>query len=342
MERARILILHTGGTIGMQPSGAGLAPAAGFEALLRQRLAPQLAALPDFDLLELDPLIDSADLCPSHWTRIAAALQAHAADYAGFVITHGTDTLAYTAAALSFMCAGLDKPVVVTGSQIPLAAPRSDGVENLLGALQLAACAELVEVCVCFRGRVLRGNRAVKVHATALEAFDSPNAPWLGTIGIDLQLNHPLLLPAGMPAFDTASVTPAFDPAAVAVLRLYPGIQTGLVNALLGQPGLKALILQSYGVGNAPTANHSLIEALEAAIARGTLIVNLTQCAQGQVLGDTYATGAALARIGVLSGGDMTLEATFAKLHWLLAQGTTPAVIRDRMGQAMCGERTPD
>lgn len=335
---ARILILHTGGTIGMQPGVSGLVPAAGFENLIRERLAVALPELPAFDVIELDPLIDSADLCPTHWTRIAQVLLAHYDDYAGFVLTHGTDTLGYTASALSFMLQGLDKPVIVTGSQIPLSAARNDAQENLIGALLLAARAELREVCVCFRGRVLRGNRSVKADSMALAAFDSPNLPWLGSIGIALELNHQLLLPAVQSTQTRAFSVPDFDPAAVAVLRLFPGIQAGLVQAVLAQPGLQGLVLQSYGVGNPPAGNHALMEALEAAIARGTLIVNLTQCSQGSVAGGTYATGAALQRIGVIPGADLTVEAAFAKLHLLLAQQRPAAEIRALMTQSLCGE----
>lgn len=332
----KVLLLYTGGTIGMQPSAGGLVPCAGFEALMRRVLGKALDTLPEFDLIELSPLLDSANLCASHWTGIAEELVQRYDAYRGFVVLHGTDTLAYTASALSFMLQGLNKPVLLTGSQIPLGAAHSDAPENLLGALELATQSALNEVCIYFRGRLLRGNRALKVDATALAAFDSPAFPWLGEMGIDIELRRDLLLPPGTPAF----TLPTFDPRAVAVLRCFPGMQAGLVQAALGQPGLKALILQSYGVGNPPAANRALMEALEAAVARGTLILNLSQCHRGRVNGGTYASGATLHAMGVLAGADLTLEAAFAKLHWLLAQGTTPAEIKELMRQALCAEQS--
>lgn len=223
MNERRVLVVHTGGTIGMVPGREGLVPAEGFERLLRQRLGDRLESLPPFDLLELAPLIDSAELQPTQWRTIAEAVVQHYDRYAGFVVLHGTDTLAYTAAALSFMLQGLDKPVIVTGSQIPLSRPRNDAEGHLLAALELADRPEIHEVCVCFHGRLLRGNRVVKVDSSALAAFDSPNFPHLGEVGIDIQLREDLLLCAGNPAF----TLPTFDNAAVAVLRLFPGIHTG-------------------------------------------------------------------------------------------------------------------
>lgn len=334
--RAKVLVLYTGGTIGMRHTHNGLVPDEGFEKVMRSVLGPALDLVPTFDLIEQIPLIDSANLCPSHWQRIAEELIRHYDDYQGFVVLHGTDTLAYTASALSFILQGLNKPVLLTGSQIPLGSGRSDGAENLLGALQLAASPELNEVCVFFRGRLLRGNRAMKVDATALEAFDSPSCPWLGQVGIGIDLNRELLLPPG----DAVFSVPEFDPHAVSVLRCFPGMSASLTQAVLGQPGLKGMVLQSYGVGNPPAANRELVEAMEAAVARGTVIVNVSQCHRGKVEAGTYASGAILQSIGVVEGADMTLEAAFAKLHWLLTQGKTPAQIEDLMRQALCGERS--
>lgn len=335
VQADKVLIIHTGGTIGMLPTEQGLAPAAGFEQLLRQRLAERLDTLPAFDLIELDPLIDSAELSPRQWSSIAAPIIDRYEDYAGFIILHGTDTLAYTASALSFMLQGLTKPVILTGSQIPLAERRSDADSNLLGALELATRPEISEVCIYFNGRLLRGNRSVKVDASALAAFDSPNLARLGEVGIEVSLRTDLMLAPGMPAFSS----PEFDPAAVAVLRIFPGISATLLQAVLSQPGLRGVILQSYGVGNAPTSDAALLETLESAIARGVTIVNLTQCSRGAVASDTYATGAALSRIGVISGTDLTLEAAFAKLHWLLAQNLSAEDVAAKLRQSLCGEQ---
>lgn len=335
MQSDRVLIVHTGGTIGMLPTEQGLAPAAGFEQLLRQRLADRLDTLPAFDLVELDPLIDSAELSPTQWASIAQPIIERYDQYAGFIILHGTDTLAYTASALSFMLRGLAKPVILTGSQIPLAERRSDADSNLLGALELATRDEINQVCIYFNGRLLRGNRSVKVDASALAAFDSPNLAALGEVGIGVSLRSDLMLAPGTPAFSS----PEFDPAAVAVIRIFPGISATLLQAVLSQPGLNGVILQSYGVGNAPTSDAALMETLESAIARGTTILNLTQCSRGAVASDTYATGAALSRIGVIPGADLTLEAAFAKLHWLLAQNFSPDEVAAKLRQSLCGEQ---
>lgn len=335
MSGKRLLLVHTGGTIGMVPGDNGLVPSDGFEALLRQRLGPRLSSLPDFDLIELSPLIDSAELVPAQWRTIAEAIVSRYNEYDGFVVLHGTDTLAYTASALSFMLQGLDRPVILTGSQIPLSRARNDAEAHLLATLELAVRPELNEVCLYFNGRLLRGNRAVKVDATALAAFDSPNFPPLGEMGISLRLRQDLLLPRLEQQFSI----PAFDNRAVAVLRLYPGIQTALLQSVLAQPGLRALILQSYGVGNAPVATPGLLDTLAQATAQGILIVNLSQCGRGEVASGTYATGSALAQSGVISGADLTLEAAFAKLHWLLAEGKTPAEGDLLMRQALCGEQ---
>jgi len=335
MSAARILVIHTGGTIGMVPTDQGLAPAAGFERLMRTRLGERLETLPSFDLIELTPLIDSAELSPEHWNLIAAPIMARYADYDGFVVLHGTDTLAYTASALSFLLSGLDKPVILTGSQLPLSSARNDAENHLLAVLELAGRREINEVCVFFDGHLLRGNRSVKVDASAMAAFDSPGFPHLGEVGIGIDLRRDLLLAAGKPAFTPLD----FDPAAVSVLRIFPGIRTTLVQAALSQPGLRALILQTYGVGNAPVGNQALLETLEAATSRGTVIVNISQCGRGAVNSGTYATGSALERAGVIAGADLTLEAAFAKLHWLVARGDTPAEIAAAMQRPFCGEQ---
>lgn len=335
INSADVLIIHTGGTIGMVPTAQGLTPAPGFEQLMRERLGVRLDMLPEFDLVELDPLIDSAELSPEHWSRIVAPIIECYSHYRGFIVLHGTDTLAYTASALSFMLRGVNKPVIVTGSQIPLGNARNDAEAHLLSALELAVRPEIHEVCVLFNGRLLRGNRSVKVDSDAMAAFDSPNHPPLGEVGIGIRLSDGMLPMTSGPAFTPVE----FDPSAVAVLRIFPGIRSTLLQAVLSQPGLRALILQSYGVGNAPVSDPALLETLEAAVSRGTTVVNITQCGRGAVASGTYATGSALARIGVIAGSDLTLEAAFAKLHWLIAQNKTPAEIVSAMARALCGEQ---
>lgn len=333
----RILILYTGGTIGMVPSTQGYQPAAGFEARLRQQLDHQqhksTVPLPEFDVLEFDTLIDSANLQPSDWSNIAHQLHQHWQNYAGFVVLHGTDTMAYTASALSFMLQGLDRPVIVTGSQIPLEQPRNDALGNLSASLILAARNDLFEVALYFDGKLLRGNRSSKIHSIAFSAFGSPNFPVLGEAGIYFTLAKNLLLPAGT----LQATIPHFNPEAVAVLPIYPGLQANVLNALLSNKP-QGLILQSYGVGNPPSTNTELMALIEQATRQGITVVNLTQCHQGPVVQGAYATGATLNNIGVVPGSDLTFEAAFTKLHWLLAQGFSTDQIRQHMADSLCGE----
>jgi L-asparaginase len=292
------------------------------------------AAMPAFDVVELDELIDSANLQPAHWVAIANALIARWDDYAGFVVLHGTDTMAWTASALSFMLRGLDKPVILTGAQIPLVEPRSDAPDNLSTALTLAASYPIREVCVYFNRRLLRGNRSRKLRSTGFDAFDSPNWPHLADVGIQIMLHRDRLLPATARDF----LVPAFDREAVAVLPVWPGMPARVVDALLDGPAVRGLIQRSYGVGNVPDADAALMDALARAVARGVVVLNTTQCVSGAVDQGAYATGAALNRIGVVPGADMTLEAAFAKLHFLIAGGAAPDAIRATLGQSLSGE----
>lgn len=331
--KARVLVLHTGGTIGMARGPDGYHPMPGFGAVLRRQLEG-VSGLPAFDLVELSQPIDSANLQPGHWKSIASELVTRWDDYRGFVVLHGTDTMAWTASALSFMLRGADRPVILTGAQIPLVEPRSDALTNVQAALALAAGLPVGEVCVFFGRRLLRGNRSTKVSSTALDAFDAPNAAPLAETGIDIALHPERLLPVTPRDF----CLPDFDPRAVAVLTIYPGMAARVVDAVLDDPALRGLVLCSYGAGNIPDAEPGLLKALAHAVARGVVVVNRTQCATGPVLQGAYATGAALNRIGVVPAADMTLEAAFAKLHVLLAIHTDPDVVRARFATSLCGE----
>ncbi|WP_027999136.1 type I asparaginase [Sinorhizobium arboris] len=337
--KRRILILHTGGTIGMEATPGGLKPMAGFGPLLKRRLGETASAapLPDCDVVELDRLIDSANLQPAQWPVIAGELVRRWEAYDGFVVLHGTDTMAWTASALSFMLRGLDKPVILTGAQIPLTAPRSDALENLEMALILAAQHPIREVSICFGRKLLRGNRSRKIATDRFDAFDSPNYPPIAEAGIKIALHRELLLAAEAKAF---FLPEHFEPEAVAVLTIHPGLSSPVVEVALSSSHLRGVVLRSYGVGNVPEADARLLAALGGAVARGVTVINTTQCVFGAVAQDTYATGTALARIGVVSGGDMTLEAAFAKLHVLIAERLGPEEIRARMVQPLCGEIT--
>ena len=332
----RVLMLYTGGTIGMQPSPQGYVPCAG----LAERLAAHLALgdpyrLPAFDVVEMQPLIDSAELMPEAWNRLVALLESHWPRYDAFVVLHGTDTMAYSAAALSFMLGALNKPVIFTGSQIPLGKPRSDALNNVVSALQLAAHpAAPCEVTLAFHDRLLRGNRARKVRTQGLDAFDSPNFPWLAELGIGISFPQPSALLSGLPNLAPIDV----DDEAVAVLPLHPGMSLRRAKALLEDEALKGLVLYSYGVGNPLSFEGELLNALSAANERGVALLNVTQCAQGEVVQGAYATGAALKKTGVIAGGDITLEAAVAKLTVLLGQGVSGPALRKALSTPIRGE----
>lgn len=330
----RILVLYTGGTIGMVASNGGYVPGPDFSARLARHLGERCGELPPFDVIELDRLIDSANLTPANWTTMARVLVGHWDHYDGFVVLHGTDTMAYTASALSYLLQGCDKPVILTGSQIPLERSRTDALGNVITSLCLASSPAISEVCLYFGGKLLRGNRARKLKTSELDAFDSPNAPLLGRCGINLDLRHDLLLRPGRPAFQV----PTFNPQAVVAVTLFPGMPTALVEAALGLPGLRGLIIHTYGAGNAPDADADLVRALAEGIGQGIAVLNISQCLQGHVAQRAYASGAILDRIGVIPGSDLTPEAAFAKLHFLLATGHTGEPLRQALQQPLCGD----
>lgn len=333
----KILIIYTGGTIGMEPSAQGYRPSSGLSALLEAQLSHSTRrALPDYSLLELPSLIDSSNLQPSHWTQIGQALLEHWQHYDGFVVLHGTDTMAYTASALSFMFSGCDKPIVLTGSQIPLSQARSDGVENLASALAFACYDNLTEVSLYFGGRLLRGNRASKVASDGFTAFDSPNYPWLGDVGIHLRLNNALVLSPSEPDFQV----PVFEPGKVLVLPVYPGMPTAAMRPLIQAAGVEGVLLQTYGVGNPPDADPEFIALLEDAVADDHLVMNISHCHTGHMAQGAYASGSILNNLGVISGNDMTLEAAVAKLNMSLHISERRTDQRAWLSRSVCGERS--
>lgn len=333
--KPRVLVLYTGGTIGMQPSDRGYVPIRGFGRLMKAHLQTRAShQLPEYELIELDALIDSANLVPSDWGRIGGEIVEQWDAYDGFVILHGTDTMAYTASALSFMLRGIDKPVIVTGSQIPMTELRNDALDNLVTALMLAGRAEISEVCIYFDGRLLRGNRGTKLKSAGFDAFDSPNHPWLGQVGIHIDLKRHLLLKPGRREF----ILPAFTADAVSVAQIYPGISARVIESHLEQDNVRGLILQTYGVGNVPDNNPALLRVLGRAVEQGKVILNISQCIQGKIDQGVYATGASLNSIGVIPGADLTLEAAFTKLHTLLGEGLSASKVRQAMRVPICGE----
>lgn len=334
-HKKRIYIAYTGGTIGMKPSKDGFVPVAGY---LSKTIAnmPEFyhQQMPDFEIHEYEPLIDSANVSPSVWQDLAQDIQARYHDFDGFIILHGTDTMAYTASALSFVFENLSKPVIVTGSQIPLSQLRSDARANLLNSLYIAAHHPINEVCVFFNNQLFRGNRSTKQHADGFGAFVSPNYPVLLEAGIEI--NN--IAGITQKAVNTRLRISDIRAHSIAILHLFPGLDWQVLDNLLKSP-LKALVLLTYGVGNAQQ-DEQLLATLKEATDRGVLIVNCSQCLKGSVNMEGYATGHALSEAGVISGLDMTTETVIAKLYYLLSQELPTKVIRELLGTNLRGELT--
>ncbi|MEX2540426.1 MAG: asparaginase [Trueperaceae bacterium] len=333
-SRKIVYVAYTGGTIGMRRGDSGYSPAPGY---LAERLAamPELnhLDLPDYVLHEYAPLLDSSNVGPPEWEAIAGDIATNYQRFDGFVVLHGTDTMAYSASALSFMLEGLAKPVLLTGSQIPLAEVRSDARENLITSMMLAASGEPNEVCLYLNGALLRGNRATKVSVGGFDAFESPNFPLLGSVGVEVSIRRDLLRPPGARQLQVRTLSTD----GIVALRLFPGISASLVERLLEDP-VRGVVLETFGAGNAPARDGALLDALSRASERGVVVVNCTQCLRGKVDMSGYATGRALAEAGVVGGADMTVEAALAKLSYLLTLGMTPAQVRRSMAVNLRGE----
>lgn len=338
----RLLVLHVGGTIGMRATARGLAPRADFPAVLTGRLAALTSRLPVFEVEAFATPIDSAEAHPGDWAAIARHLVSRWQDFDGFVVLHGTDTMAFTAAALSFMLRQLDKPVILTGAQVPIDAPGSDGLGNVGAALRFAAEPAVREVAIAFDGLLLRGNRTTKVSTIRLDGFGSPNFPPLSRVepvegdafGGRLTLDPARLhRPAGPPVFEI----PATRDGEVISLRLAPGFAVGLLEACLGlRP--RAVVLECYGAGTVPALDGAMRRFLHAARERGIVVVALSQVAHGGLSLGAYAAGSLLRDAEVVDGADMTFEAVFTKLVHLIGTGIEVEDIRRRLRLPFAGE----
>ena len=335
----RVYICNTGGTIGMRRTQNGYAPEAGFLGKQLEEI-PELkrAEMPKYELHEFDPLLDSANMRPSNWIGIAKDIQQRYSEFDGFVVTHGTDTMAYTASALSFLLEDLGKPVILTGSQIPLCEVRNDARENLITSLMIAANYDVPEVSLCFGGFLLRGNRARKITANGFDAFQSPNYLPLGMIGTNISIRSNRVRPAA--ASDSCKLGIEEDQCPqVAAFRLFPGIDYQIMGNLF-QPPLQGVVIEAYGVGNAPSNDQDFLNVIKAATDRGVVVVVCTQCNQGVVDLSGYEAGRALEKAGAISGLDLTVEAALAKLYFLLNLDLNSDQIKEKMQQNIAGELT--
>lgn len=334
--KKRVLILNTGGTISSVKTKHGYEPALGYvQKALAEISALRHPQMPEYVIKEYNPLLDSSNMTLTDWNRIASDIAENYDRYDGFVIFHGTDTMAYTASALSFMLENLSKPVILTGSQIPLSEVRNDAHDNILSALWLCAHQPVNEVCIYFNQHLLRGNRARKISAQNFDAFDSPNFPHLATVGIQFSINRALALPKPEKAFNLQTLIPHF----IANFRLFPGFTSEVLSFLLQQP-IRGLVLETYGAGNAQNNDPRFLALLKEACARDVVIVNCTQCQQGQVVMTEYATGYTLKQAGLISGHDMTPEAAHCKLLYLLNKNIDIYTIKKQMESNLCGELT--
>lgn len=332
--KKHILILNTGGTISCVKTAQGYEPASNYiEKALAKISSLQHQDMPHYTVKEYQPLLDSSNMTVHEWNQIANDIAKEYANYDGFIVFHGTDTMAYTASALSFMLEHLAKPVIVTGSQIPLSEVRNDAIDNVTTSLWLCAHQPLNEVCIYFNQRLLRGNRTQKVSAQQFNAFDSPNYAHLASIGIDIEVHHHLMLPQPKKEFHLQTIAPNF----IANFRLFPGFASDVLAYILDRP-LKGLILETYGAGNAQNNDPRFLSLLREACGKGVIIVNCTQCQQGRVEMGQYATGNSLKQAGLISGHDMTPEAAHCKLLYLLSKDLTIAEIKKLMETNLCGE----
>ncbi len=334
----RVKIIHTGGTLGMVRRDGNWRPESDLLAGLLETL-PELKdpELPEWDLVEFRELLDSSNVGPSEWERIAGAVLAWYDDFDGFVVIHGTDTMAYTASALSFMLEGLQKPVILTGAQLPLVHPRTDARENLTTSLLLAGTSDIPEVCIYFNGRLLRGNRATKTDTSSYIAFDSPNLRDLGDVGVVINLHREML--CGPDDRGTGGLHVAtLGRSVVGAFRLFPGVQAKTLRSLLAPP-LQGLVLECFGTGNAPNKDPELLAAIREATDRGVVVVVVSQCSRGAVDLGQYEVGASLALAGVTTGFDMTAECALAKLSYLLErEGLNVTDVRRLMCTPLRGE----
>lgn len=340
-EKSSILLIYTGGTIGMKedPSIQALRPF-DFSQILAE--VPELRKFAyKIDSVTFDPIIDSSDVDPQNWVTLASVIEEKYDDYDGFVILHGTDTMAYSASALSFMIDGLTKPVIFTGSQLPIGVPRTDGKENLISSVEIAAAkdenghAMVPEVCICFDNVLMRGNRTTKINSDNFRAFRSENCPPLAEAGINIRYNETLIRKP-----EDWSKKPVFHKnldTRVSILKIHPGITPQVAKGILCGQESRAVIMETYGAGNAPSRGWFL-EIVREAAGTGKILMNVTQCLAGSVNMDLYATGKCLKELGVINGYDSTTESALGKLFFLMGLSLSDEEVKARLCDNLRGE----